>query len=404
MNLQNTTKFSLFTEKHKKLVTFLCYLVPFAALGGYLASVILRGLTIPATGYYLIQYLYTYNHGFVSRGLVGEVLSWFFDTVSDELTEHVATFFAFLLTIAASLCIGRALSKTKDNPERFFIVAALSVLICLCPVGFAHYCIDDRLDKLTWAIALFGVLLAGRKYTIWLVPVLCVLATLVNPGFLFTSMILVAIILLYKFYSNNYSVKNGIICAVSYLSMIALGLYAVISERQLGFATPNEMLDYYFARYDGVISERLYNTFITGWLIDYFEDASRIMELSYQLYFRDNHSAFIIDLIFLMIPTYILTVTFWKKCIKFSDNKFQKFIFFLCAISPIVYLPIILLIWQSSKYFYNNLFVQMALIIFFVAQNNTAVTDTFKKAFEWAKNHIIVSVFIAVYILSVVIL
>lgn len=404
MNLQNTAKFSLFTEKHKNLVTLLCYLVPFAALGGYLASIIIRGLTIPATGYYLIQYLYTYNHGFVARGLVGEVISWFFDTVSDELTEYVATAFAVVFTVAVSLCIGTALSKSKDNPERFLIVAILSTLICVCPVGFSHYCIDDRFDKLTWALALFGVLLAGRKYAIWLVPVVCVLATLVNPVFLFTSMILTSIVLLYYFYLSNYSAKNGIICAISYISMIALGLYAVISEKQLGFASPNEMIDYYFARYDGVISDELYNTFVKGWLVDYFEDTAEIIKIGYQLYFTDNFAAFIIDFIFLMIPTYILTVIFWKKCIKLSDNKFQKFIFFLCGISPVVYLPIVLLIWQSSKYFYNNIFVQIGLIIFFIAQNNSAVTEAFKSAFEWAKKHVIVSVLTAVYILSVVIL
>ncbi len=404
MNLQSTNKFAFFTEKHRKLVTFLCYLVPFAVLGGYLVSIILRGLTIPATGYYLIQYLYTYDHGFVARGFVGEAISWFFDTVSDKLTEQVSTLFAVLLTVALSLCIGKALSKTKDKPEHFFIVAVLSILICICPVGFPHYCIDDRMDKLTWALALFGVFLAGKKYAIWLVPALCVLATLVNPVFLFTSMILTSIILLYNFYTSNFSLKNGIVCAVSYISMIALGLYSLISEKKLGFESPNEMVDFYFSRYDGTISETLYNTFVNGWLVDYFEDAAGIIEFCHQLYFSDNGSAFVIDLIFLMIPTYTLTSLFWKSCIKVSDNKFHRFIFFLCAISPVVYFPIVFLILQSSKYFYNNLFVQMALMIFFVSQNDCAVTDTFKKAFEWIKNHLIISVCAAIYFLSVVIL
>lgn len=406
MNLQNTTKFTLFTEKHKKLATFLCYLIPFAGLGGYLVSIILQGRTVPSAGYYLIHYLYTYDHGFVARGLVGEVLSWFFDSVSDQLTEYVAVFFAFLLMIAASLCIGKALSKTKDNPEQFFIVAAFSVLICLCPAGFTQYYVDVKLDKLTWALALFGVFLADRKYAIWLVPVLCVIATLVNPVFLFTSMILLAIILLYNFYSNHYSVKNGLVCAVSYLAMIALGLYSVASEKQLGFATPNELVDFYFARYDGVLSERIYNAFLTDWLFDYFNDVKEVAKMSFQTYFHDwnNRIVSLLDIVFLFIPTYALTGIFWRKCIKASDNKFQKFIFFLCAVSPVAFIPPFIFSWESSKYFYNNLFVQMALVIFFVAQSNPAVMGTFKKAFEWIKSHVIVAACIAIYFLSVVIL
>ena len=404
MNLQNTIKFNFFAEKNRKLVTFLCYFLPFAVLGGYLASLILRGFMIPSSGYYLIHYLYTYDHGFIARGFIGEVLSWFFETVSDELTEYVATIFSILLTIALSFSIGKALSKTKDNPEHFFIVAILSTLSCLCPVGFHLYCMDNRFDKLIWAIALFSVFLAGRKFAIWLVPVLCIIATLINPVFLFTSMILVAIVLLYYFYSSNYSVKNGIICAVSYLSMIALGVFALISEKQHGFASASEMVDYYFARYEGELSKGVYDAFVNVWLIDYFADTATLLEQSYESYYKVQHSEFFVDLIFLIFPTYLLTVTFWKKCIKLSDNKFQKFIFFLCAISPVVYIPIALLVFQTSKYFYNNLFVQVGLMIFFVTQNNTAVSETFKKAFEWAKRHLVVSAIISVYILSVVIL
>ena len=197
-------RFNLFTQ-NDKLTSFYCYLIRFFCLGGYLLSLVIGDSISPASGYYLIHYLYTYNHGFVARGLVGEVISWFYDCVSDEITKNVIVLFSFLLMASASLCIGKALTKVKGSPKLLFVIASLCVLICILPASFRYYYTDIKLDKLLWAITLFSVLLVDKKYGILLVPLLCILATLVNPIFLFCSMILIAIILLQEFYTNNFS-------------------------------------------------------------------------------------------------------------------------------------------------------------------------------------------------------
>ena len=405
MKTNNSIKKSLLNANTKTPPAFLCYLVPFVFLGGYLIYLILNNEMRAPNNYYLIHFLYTYDHGFVARGFVGEVLSWFFETVSDELIKNVLTAFSALLMISAVLCIGKALSKVRDDKHRFWIVAVVAVVICLLPASFRLYYTDIKSDKLLWAITLFAVLLANKKHGVWLVPVLCVIATLVNPVFLFCSMILISIILLQEFYSKGFNTKNGIICAVSYVSMIALGVFAIISEKQLGFSTPAEMVDFYFSRYAGVLSEDLYNGFLTDALFDYFDPANVVLTKAYQLIFEEwgKGSVCVADFIFLCIPTYTVTVIFWKNCIKQEENKFQKFIFFLCAISPIVIVPAIILSWDSSKYFYNNLIVQLSLLIYFVVQNNNTVMTVIRNACDFLRNHIIIAVNMLFYFASFVI-
>lgn len=387
-----------------RFTAFLCYLLPFLGLGGYLAGLIANNSILHAHGYYLIHYLYTYERGFVARGLVGEVISWFYDTVTDDVTRMVVTLFSALLMISAALCIGKALNKVKNKPKLLFIVAMLCILICFLPGSIRDYYKDIKLDKLFWALTLFSVLLVDKKHGILLVPVLCVIATLVNPIFLFCSMILISIILLQEFHSKNYSPKSGALCAVSYISMIVLGVYALASEKYLGFETPQELTDYYFARYAGELDSETYRLFVTEWLFDYFDTMSVIIRKSFQIYFVEwqNWKICLGDLIFLMIPTYTILGIFWKSCMKDSENKFQKFIFFLCMISPVVIILPVAFSWETSKYFYNNLIVQLALIIYYIVSGNVHVLNAVEKTTNKMKQNPVLSISLATYFLSFV--
>lgn len=347
------------------------YLIPLAVLCGWVF--IQKPPTV--AGYYLIHYLYTYKHGFVPRGLIGEIISWFTDSVSDELIGTLAVAFSLVLAVAASLCIGKALSKVKDDRQNFCVVLFAVLALCIIPGSFRMYFDQMTQDKLLWALTLFAVFLCDRKYAVWFTPLLCVIATLINPVYLFCSMILIAIVLLQEFRSSGYSVRNGIICAVSYVSMIAIGILGPLSEKKLGFQTPQELLDFYFARYAGQLDDATRHLFETEWLFDYFEPFDKVVKLTFQIYFKEwgNAQRCLISLIFLALPALILFAVFWKKVMKNETDKFQKFIFFLCAISPIVIVPVTLISWEFTKYFYNNVIVQGCLIVYYIVRKNSSV-------------------------------
>lgn len=393
----------IFKEKLKKVYDngLLFYILPLVVLGSWLLIMVLDNRITPVRGYYLIHYLYTYGHGFVARGLVGEIISLFTDTVTEQVTYSVVLGFSVLLLAASVLCIGNALNKVKGDKTRFLWTAGLIIVLCLLPFSLRTYFTTVKLDKILWTLTLFAVFLSDKKAGIWFVPVLCVLATLVNPVFLFCSMILVSVILLQKFYDSDRKVKTGVICAVSYGAMIFIGLYGALSESKLGFSNVTEMIEYYFARNAGGLPEEM-DRFQTEWLFDYFEPLDRVFKLAYEIYFKKwgNGTTVILNAVFAAVPVYSALTIFWIKAIRAEKNRFQKFIFFLCAVSPAVLIFPVVISWESSKYFGNNVTVQLCLIVFYVVNNNASVMTALGKVREWFGRNILAGSFIVIYFAS----
>ncbi len=378
-----------------------CYLLPFLGLGSYM----LTQDVYPATNYYLIQYLYTYDHGYVSRGLVGEIISWFADTVTDELTQTLIVAFSWVLIVAVSLCMGKALSLVRNDKEKFCRVLFVLATAAVLPFSFRLYSTSIRLDKLVWAVTLFAVFLSDRKFGIWLVPALCVLATMINPIFVFTSMILIAIILLQEYYSSGYSKKNLVICILSYGLIIVFALLVPISATKLGFETPAEMFDYYFARYAGEVSEETYNLFMNEWLLEFFIPVTDFPKTAYSFYVEGG-TAETSALIFLLvegIPSLLALGILWHKAMKAEENKFQKFIFFLCGISPIITVPMILISWDLSKILGSNILAQLGLIAYYLVKDNAAVKASVNSIVEFSKKHVFVSACAIMYALLIIV-
>ena len=332
-----------------------CYLIPLFYFIGTIIYVLARFGKIYVSGYYLIHYFYTYDHGYVARGLIGEILSWFFDTLNGEQLANISIFLNVCLALSCSLFVGKALHSVRKDKFRFSVICLIVLIFFVFAAPVKFYSADPKLDKNLWTLAFIAVILAQNKIGIYLVPAICIIATMINPVFLFCSMIMVSIILLQEFFSNGFSVKNGIICAVSYISMIAIALYGTFSRRAVNFSTPAELIDFYFSRYEGTLSEDVYHLFETEWLFDYFDPMGTIIRKAYEIYFVNwgNGIRTVLHFTLVALPAYILITIFWKKIIKLEENKPQKFIYFLCAITPLVIIPPVVLSWEFSKYFYN---------------------------------------------------
>lgn len=378
-----------------------CYALPLAVLGIWL----LTQNVPPVGGYNLIQYLYTFDHGYVSRGFVGEVISWFADTVTEDLTQKINTGFSWLLAVTAALCIGKALAAVRDDKQKFMQVFTVLTFVCILPFSIGGYFTDVQLNKLVWAITLLAVFLSDKKFGIWLCPVLCALATLINPVFVFTSMVFVAIILLQEFRSNGFSKKNLAVCIITYVSIIAIALFAPISQQYLGFETPKEMVDYYFARYGGTIDEELYHHLVNKWVLDFFMPVKEIFGYAFRTYFASAGGLKgIIFIIIEALPIYAVTEYIWSRTIKAEKDKFQKFIFFLCSIAPIVILPAVIISWDISKYVGNTILVQFGLIAYYIAKKNDSVCGAVNKISEFFRNHIFVSGAAILYAMLVILI
>ena len=365
------------------------YIIPFVFLMFFLFT---KGIPHPS-GYYLIHYLYNYEKGFSPRGFVGEVISWFTDSVTDELIANVNLVFSVLLVIAASCYFGKALNQTKSKEKSFSYAMAIIVIISFIPASFSMFFESIHLDKILWVLTLFAVLLVNSKFGLWFIPFLCIISVLINPIYVFGSMILIAIILLQNFYSNGFKLKNGLVCFITYTAIIAIALYGTYHEQNVHlFDTPSEMVDFYFSRYAGQLDSNTYNKFITEWLFDFFEPIDKVFELCFNYYFKDwgFGQKTVFGTLLLGIPVWSIFFKIWHFAIKFEKNYFQKNIYFLCLISPITIIPVLIFGWEFPRYFHENLLMQLYLILYFIANDHAPVIEGINSLINYFKQNVLI--------------
>lgn len=376
-----------------------CYLAPFTALAAYLIYLVAADEMDFSAGYYELSYLFTYDHGFLSKAFVGEVVSWFVDTLTPEIIKGVSLLGSVLLLIASSLCFGSVLDKTRENKELYTAALVIIGVLCVAPFTFRNHFFEVKQDKFFWALALFAVYFSQFKFGIWLAPILCFAAMLINPIFMTGCMFLIAIILLQKCKDSGFAVKNIIICAVSYIGMIVIGIFSLSSGHKHGFATPDEMIDFYFSRYSATLSETVRNRLVNGELIEYFgtRDTGFFKDVFTRFVVEGGGWAYmLLNAVFFAIPLFALLVIFWKNVIKEEKDKFRKFIFLLCPATMVSVLAMPLLGWGTRFFFYSYV-VQLGLILYYIANKNEAVLTVVGRVTDFCKEHILTSAAVLIY-------
>lgn len=381
---------------HSKLF---CYLAPFAALTAYLLYMIATDHVYFSSGYYELQYLFTYDRGFMARGFIGEIISLFAKTVTPEIIKGVVNFGSVLLAAAASLCLGTVLDKTRDNPETFKTAALIIAVFCIAPFTFRIHFSEMKVDKFFWAASLFAIWLSNKKTGIWLVPLFCFVATLINPVFLAGAVFLVSIILLDECRRSGFARKNIIICAVSYIGMLAIGIYSIYKTANHGFASAEEMVAFYFSRYSEMPGDAKIDEMVNKQLVEFFHNGAAGL-------FEDVYAAnavgagklnnLLANGLLFSLPILAGLTAFWIKAIKEEKDKFTKFIFFLSNATLISLLFIPLLGW-SPRFFVYSCINQIGMILYFLATKNETVIALTEKIKSFCKNNVVVSALVLTY-------
>lgn len=393
---------STFSKKIAQLPDFVFYLIPLAVLSVWLIVLILTDKFYAPQTYYLLQFLYTYDHGYNPRGLFGEIIGWFVDVVTDEFVLNTYIFLDVFLVIAASLFIGKILSSAKKDAHTFSVIGFLCIFSCFLPLSYGDFFIDVKLDRLLWIITFFALYIIDSKYLVWLIPGLCVFATLINPIFLFISMLPISIILLYKYFDSSFSVKNLILCLSSYVPMLGIGLADPYLQKQLGFKDAEEMILFYFSRYENPLSQKVIDSLSSYCVIDYFGDYTDTFWTIQELYFPQIYGgpASISCFFFVAIPAFAFFTWLWVKAIKTEPDKFKKFIYFLCAVIPVLTIPLTLVTWEFAKYFAHTVLMEFCLIVYFFLQKDLEFKKVIDSCIGFLKNNPLIAILVGTYILA----
>lgn len=376
-----------------------CYALPFSVFFIWLLILLFTGKIQVARGYYIIHYIYTFDRGFISRGLPGEIISWFTDTVTPEMTMYISFALSAILALSSALCIGYTLKNVKNNNDTNKKVYLLLIILLILPVSFRTFFVDPKFDKLLWSLTLFSVLMSENRIAVCFTPFLCLLATAINPVYLFTSMFLISLVLLQKCYDNSYSKINIFACVAAYSLMIGFGIFSAESQHHLDFNSGAEMIDYFFSRYSEPVESSEKARLIRACVVDFFLPYKECIKQSFQIYCIEwgEWKTTLCNTFFIALPVFLIFTKIWIMAIKNEENRFQKFIFILFILFPLVSIPLSALSWEASRYYSNMLIVQICLLIYCLSHNNSAVVKGFSDFCGLCRKNYIVSICSVVY-------
>lgn len=338
----------------------------------------------------LLTYLGDYSHGFMPRALLGEAITWFSDTVSLEILFSLSFTVCVLLCIASALLGGYLIKNCENKTAVTVIIAVMLGSPIFMPV-FASWLglMDVYLILLTFIAFVFN----ENKFLRYTVPVIAIICTAIHHAYLFLYMVPLAIALLYDLFKNKKYIRDGIVCGVTYITLIALGLYTVKARNADGFSSTEEMIDFMLLKADFPLSREwlqsvVPNEYMTG--VDYIRDnITSTMSAS---------NLFGIAVIF--APIFILFAYGWIKAIRNSSDKAEKFVLFLCLVHPLSSVPAYIFGLNWNRWTSAIITSQCILYLFMLYRKNESVCATVKKITEFVKKRFILVVFYIIYVAS----
>lgn len=338
----------------------------------------------------LLTYLGDYSHGFMPRAFIGEIITWFTDTVSLGLLFTLSFVVCVLLILVTAVSGGYLIRHCENTGAVTGIIAIMLGSPIFMPLFASWLGITDIYLVL---LTLIAFALNENKFLRFGVPVVMLICTAIHHAYLFLYMVPVAIALLYDMFRNKKYLRDGALCAVTYISLIALGLITLRTRSETGFASVDEMTDFMIHKSEMPLSKEWLMSLVpkeytTG--TDFlFEEVTSTMSVSNLL-----------GIAVIFAPLLILFAYGWFKALHKPENKAEKFTLFLCLIHPLSTVPAYIFGLNWNRWTSALITSQCLLYLFMIYRKNEAVCETVGKITAFFKKHFTVVVFYIIYVAS----
>lgn len=308
--------------------------------------------------------------GFAPRIFPGSVMALFFDYRGHR---QINIFFGVILILTFLLVAwmaGKLIRAADDDIKKtviFFVALFLAgpySSALLFPQMFA-------VDRLLALFTLLGLLLINKRLMKWLLPLILFAALGTHNMFTFTYMPVIAILLLYELYESGYSKSDRWFCAINYLTMFAFTVYFYLYSGLQNMTLP-ELVDYAGTKTDVLVRGDMFMGY-------FFADPKLLFAgINSNIYVNDVISAEYRATIFIL-PLIIIFIYIWKNAFTASKKKFEKFIFALCLLAPLARIPLLPINSEVYRGRAAAIFVQFALLFYFLYRKNPAAIQSVKK-------------------------
>lgn len=370
-------KISLSEDQYSVLI-FLFFLVKFLIFG--------VNRRIIFSSVVSTYYILCYNQGFIPRAFIGSVISLFTNYLTNDVLNIIISVITLLLLALVSIMLAKAISKSA--PEFKPATLLFTFLLITAPLSNT-YLVERHFGRLDTFLLLFTLLALAclkKPYLKWTVPALCFAAVATHPGYMVTYMPALAIPLLYEVYRNKYSKKSIMLFFSCCLILISFFVYFQYLSPQVNFANAEAFGAYLSKHTDMKISNPVL-------YLEYF--SQHLNPLTNPNSFTDlmlpmlKNTALPTILVFFAFsfPLIIIFAAVWKIGIRNADNIFLKFIYILCALSPLVFIPAALFGQDWERWWAAVINCQFIFIFYFIISLEKSLMDSLKMITNFFDTH-----------------
>lgn len=347
---------------------------------------------------YNILHIYDYRIGFAPRLFIGSLMSLFTDYKSSVFINKFFNVFCIASIFLFSYVAGRVIRKSDDKVRNTAIIFILLFLA----VPYSRTVFYPRLlslDRFLVVFTLLALIVISKKGFRWFVPVLIIMSLATYHGYAFTYMPAVVILLVYEVYRNKNSKQSKALCIVGLLVMAIFSAYFFLHPGLNSFGSVEELIAYSLDKTD--IRDYV-GEFGVKWALSGFGvPPKELWSLSVEtgvLKGLDSEVKGMLNL----LPLLLIFFLIWLNSIKKSEGKFEKLIYFLCMVAPLMRLPMLVL---SQNYFRSRVsvvVVQFFLVFYFLYVKNPVVSESARKIGDFfRKNYWLFTIYVLYFLFFV---
>ena len=340
---------------------------------------------------YSTLYIFDYRIGFAPKFFIGSVMSLFTDYKSQAFITVFFVIIFFAEAVLVAFVVGRIIRKANDETKE--IITLLIGLFLAIPYSLSIlYPRLLSIDRVNIIFTMLALILINKRIFKWSVPFLLFAALATYQNFAFMYMPVIAVLLIYEVYRNKCSKQSILLCVVSYLTMAGFSTYFYLFARINKTLNLQQLITMFLKKTDLPYNKDLFDVFLLESPIGVFQKYAVPRFESYLLGFKSE----LISIVFLL-PLIAIFFIIWENSIKNSSNKFEKFIFILCLLSPIARIPMFVLSNNFMRGRISVIVVQFFLVFYFIYTENQVVIESVRNVGEFFKRHFLVYLFMIAY-------
>ncbi len=355
--------------------------------------------------------------GFISRTLAGTIsgILWEHPTKTNIIFLHTAVvILSFLLTaVFLGRCIRSADKKSADN--LFIVCIAVAVL----PYGFMSFINLFELLDIYWLMSVALCLLcADNKKAAFLIPVFILTGSWAHYSFFLAFMPVIYILCIEKCVREKTRLTY-ILTAVMVTLSVPTVIYFFATSRSVTGISFDEFITYILEKAGSEITSmeryvgKSFRSFNEMNRIYHIVDApsesvTGIAKLAAIIYgnvkfaLEDTSLPGILCDFLLASPLLAFFECIWKKAMKAASDKKEKFIYFLCLISPLVQFFACFTSSDTSRWMSLMIISCLFMLALLIKEGHKAVSDSFNSIVQRLAEHRIPLLFFFIFYLSIV--